>query len=81
MLLSCEKNILKKQYEYVADNTKLWSFKKTDDASKQINLEYNKENNKYKFSFPINDIHYSTTFNNVTNLKKYIDYILHSHTL
>ena len=53
MLLSCEKNILKKQYEYVADNTKLWSFKKTYDASKQINLEYNKQNNKFERLFKL----------------------------
>ena len=81
MLVSLEKNILEKQYEYIFDNTKIWSFKKKYDALKQINLEYNKENNKYKFSFPIADIHYSTTFNDVTKLKKYIHYILHTHTL
>tara|TARA_X000000368_G_scaffold398373_1_gene368348 strand:+ start:1649 stop:1894 length:246 start_codon:yes stop_codon:yes gene_type:complete len=81
MLASLEKKILKKQYEYVFDDTKLWSFKKKDDALKQINLERNNENNKYKFSFPIDDIHYSTTFDDVTTLKKYIDYILHTHTL
>ena len=81
MFASLEKSILKKKYEYLSDNSKIWSFKKHDDALKQINLEYINNKKKYKFSFPIGDIQYSTTFDNATDLKKYISYVLSNTTL
>ena len=79
--MSLEKQILKKQYNYINNSSTIWSFKKKDDELKQINLEYNKDSNKYKFTFPINNIHFSTSFKDSKKLKKYISYILHSHTL
>ena len=49
---------------------------KTDILS-QINLSFN--NGIYTFSFPIDDIHYSTTFTDKKNLMKYMNFIVHSH--
>lgn len=74
MFLELEKMIVNNQYTNLNDDTKIWSFGKIDDKTTQINLE--KNNDKYTFSFPVNDIHYSTSFNNKLQLKKYIEYII-----
>ena len=53
---------------------KIWAFGKKDDITAQINLEQN--NGKYTFSFPINDIHYSTSLIDKSKLRDYIEYII-----
>ena len=74
MFLELEKRIVNNDYINLHDNTKIWAFGKTDDNTSQINLEQN--NGKYTFSFPINDIHYSTSFIDKSKLRDYIEYII-----
>ena len=74
MFLELEKRIVNNDYINLHDNTKIWAFGKTDDNTSQINLEQN--NGKYTFSFPINDIHYSTSFIDKSKLRNYIEYII-----
>ena len=74
MFLELEKRIVNNDYIDLDDDKKIWAFGKKDDITTQINLE--KNNDKYTFSFPVNDIHYSTSFNNKLQLKKYIEYII-----
>ena len=74
MYLELEKRIVNNDYINLHDNTKIWAFGKTDDNTSQINLEQN--NDKYTFSFPINDIHYSTSFIDKSKLRDYIEYII-----
>jgi len=74
MFLELEKRIVNNDYINLHDNTKIWAFGKTDDNTSQINLEQN--NDKYTFSFPINDIHYSTSFIDKSKLRNYIEYII-----
>tara|TARA_B110000977_G_scaffold192903_1_gene267095 strand:- start:2341 stop:2577 length:237 start_codon:yes stop_codon:yes gene_type:complete len=75
MFLELEKRIVNNDYINLHDNTKIWAFGKRDDITTQINLE--KKNDKYTFSFPINDIHYSTSFDDKSKLQNYIEYIIH----
>ena len=77
MLMSLEKSIINRNYVPLTNDSNIWSFGSIDDQTKQINLEY--DGKTYKFSFPINDIHYSTTFENKDELKEYIRYILNQH--
>ena len=74
MFLELEKRIINNDYINLHDNTKIWAFGKKDDITAQINLEQN--NDKYTFSFPINDIHYSTSFIDKSKLRNYIEYII-----
>ena len=74
MFLELEKRIVNNDYINLHDNTKIWAFGKIDDNTTQINLK--KDNNKYTFSFPINDIHYSTSFIDKSKLRDYIEYII-----
>ena len=75
--MTLEKSIINRNYVHLNDNSKIWAFGSVKDQTKQINLEYNGKT--YKFSFPINDIHYSTTFKNKSKLNEYIRYILKQH--
>ena len=79
MLIGLEKTILKRNFISFKNKNKndIWSFHKIDDVLSQINLRYNGDT--YKFSFPINDIHYTTTFTDKKNLMDYINFIIHSH--
>ena len=75
--MSLEKSIINRKYVPLINNSNIWSFGSIEDQTKQINLEY--DGKTYKFSFPINDIHYSTTFENKSKLNEYIRYILKQH--
>ena len=72
--MTLEKSIINRNYVPLTNNSNIWSFGSIEDQTKQINLEY--DGKTYKFSFPINDIHYSTTFENKSKLNEYISYIL-----
>lgn len=74
MFLQIEKDIIEKKYTTLHDATKLFSYGFEEDKRKQINLSY--IDNEYKFTFPIQDILYSTTFKNEEKLIEYINYIL-----
>jgi|TARA_B110001452_G_scaffold107652_1_gene89266 hypothetical protein len=74
MFLELEKRIVNNDYINLDNDKKIWAFGKTDDITSQINLEQN--NGKYTFSFPINDIHYSTSFIDKSKLRNYIEYII-----
>ena len=75
--MSLEKSIINRNYVHLTNDSNIWSFGSIDDQTKQINLEY--DGKTYKFSFPIKDIHYSTTFENKDELNEYIRYILKEH--
>lgn len=77
MFMTLEKSIINRNYVPLNDNSKIWTFGYREDPTKQINLEY--KEGLYKFSFPVNDIHYSTTFEKRAKLKEYITYILTQH--
>lgn len=80
MFIELEKSILSKNFEYYNDNNShhtIWNFVNKDDPTKQISLQ--QQNKKYYFSFPINEIHYKTSFTDVNKLQNYISYILYSH--
>ena len=78
MFIGLEQSIINKKFVHNKDNnTNLLSFHKINDALSQINLNY--DNNIYTFSFPINDIHFTTTFKDKEKLEKYINFILLSH--
>ena len=74
MFLQIEKDIIEKKYTTLNDDTKLFSYGLEKDKTKQINLSF--IDNEYKFTFPIQDILYSTTFKNEEKLVDYINYIL-----
>ena len=74
MFLELEKRIVNNDYINLDNDKKIWAFGKKDDNTSQINLEQN--NDKYTFSFPINDIHYSTSFIDKSKLRDYIEYII-----
>ena len=73
MFLELEKRIVNNDYINLDNDKKIWAFGKKDDITAQINLEQN--NGKYTFSFPINDIHYSTSFIDKSKLRDYIEYL------
>ena len=77
MFMTLEKSIINRNYVPLNDNSKIWTFGYSEDPTKQINLEC--KEGLYKFSFPVNDIHYSTTFEKRAKLKEYITYILTQH--
>lgn len=78
MFIELEKNILSKNFQYFNDNNlNIWNFINKDDPTKQISLQ--QKNEKYYFSFPVNEVHYKTSFTDVDKLKNYISYILFSH--
>ena len=76
MFIGLEQPIINKGFVYNNKSNNLLSFHKIDDKLSQINLQF--KNNVYTFSFPINDIHYSTKFTNKKNLIKYMNYIIHT---
>ena len=77
MFIGFEQSIINKDFVHNKNNKNLLSFHKKSDILSQINLSFN--NGKYRFSFPIDDIHYSTTFTDKKNLMNYMNFIIHSH--
>lgn len=77
MFIGFEQSIINKDFVHIKNDTNLLSFHKKSDILSRINLNFNK--GIYTFSFPINDIHYSTTFTDKKNLLKYMNFIIHSH--
>tara|TARA_Y100000816_G_C25696199_1_gene368095 strand:- start:182 stop:433 length:252 start_codon:yes stop_codon:yes gene_type:complete len=81
MFINLEKSIINKNFINIENENKnknkIWCFAHKDDFLKQINLEFNE--GKYLFSFPIHNIHYSTSFKNKTELQKYIQLILNQY--
>tara|TARA_B100001758_G_C18237373_1_gene518661 strand:- start:638 stop:877 length:240 start_codon:yes stop_codon:yes gene_type:complete len=77
MFIGFEQSIINKDFVHIKNHTNLLSFHKKTDILSQINLSFN--NGIYTISFPIDDIHYSTTFTDKKNLMKYMNFIIHSH--
>ena len=77
MFIGFEQSIINKDFVHVKNSNNLLSFHKKSDILSQINLSL--DNGIYTFSFPIDDIHYSTKFNSKKNLMKYMNFIVHSH--
>ena len=74
MFMTFEKALIKKNYVTLPSSNSILSYCSQDDRTSQINLT--KENDKYKFSFPLGDIHFATYFTNKEELSKYMNFIL-----
>ena len=71
MFVALEKHLI--SFGYTPITKSKFSFALKKDKTKQVSIE--EINNTYKFSFPINDIHYTTTFLDKISLCQYADYI------
>ena len=74
MFMTFEKALIKKNYVTLPSSSSILSYCSPDDKTSQINLT--KENDKYKFSFPLGEIHYATYFTDKEELQKYMNFIL-----
>ena len=74
MFMTFEKELIKKNYVTLHSSNSILSYCSPHDRTSQIILT--KENNTYKFSFPLGDIHYATYFKDKLELKKYMNFIL-----
>ena len=72
--MTFEKALIKKNYVTLPSSDNILSYCSPDDKSSQINVT--KENDKYKFSFTLGEIHYATYFDNKEELQKYMNFIL-----
>ena len=72
--MTFEKELIKKKYVTLPSSNSILSYCSPDDRTTQINLT--KENDKYKFSFPLGDIHYAAYFTDKEELTKYMNFIL-----
>ncbi len=75
MFMEVEKRLI--NFGYSPINSKQFSFYLKKDKTKQVSIE--KTNKIYKFSFPLNDIHYTTTFIDKISLYNYVNYMLNQH--
>ena len=75
MFVALEKRLI--SFGYTPIITKEFSFALKKDKTKQVSIE--EINNTYKFSFPVNDIHYTTTFLDKISLFQYADYIFNQN--
>ena len=76
MFMTFEKALIKKNYVTFPSSDSIFTYCLPDDKTSQINLT--KEHDKYKFSFPLGDIHYATYFTDKEELNKYMNFILNS---
>ena len=72
--MTFEKELIKKNYVTLPTSNSILSYCSPDDRTSQINLT--KEDDKYKFSFPLGEIHYASYFVNKEKLIKYMNFIL-----
>ena len=75
MFVALEKRLI--SFGYIPITTKEFSFALKKDKTKQVSIK--EINNTYKFSFPVNDIHYTTTFLDKISLYQYADYIFNQN--
>ena len=73
--MEVEKRLI--NFGYIPITTKEFSFALKKDKTKQVSIE--EINNTYKFSFPVNDIHYTTTFLDKISVCQYADYIFNQN--
>ena len=74
MFMTFEKELIRKNYVTFPSSDSIFTYCSPSDKTCQINLT--KEDDKYKFSFPIGDIHYATYFTDKEELNKYMNFIL-----
>ena len=74
MFMTFEKELIKKNYVTLPTSNSILSYCSLYDKTSQVNLT--KEDDKYKFSFPLGDIHYATYFTDKEKLQKYMNFIL-----
>uniref|UniRef100_A0A6C0KD04 Uncharacterized protein n=1 Tax=viral metagenome TaxID=1070528 RepID=A0A6C0KD04_9ZZZZ len=72
--MTFEKALIRKNYTLLSSTDSILSYCSPEDKTSQINLT--KENDLYKFSFPLGDIHYATFFKDKNKLKDYMNFIL-----
>lgn len=83
MFIDQEKSLVQKNYidnsHKNKDSNHLLSFFYKDDIDRQVNISI--IDKKYKVSFPMseNTIHYTTHLDNLSQTKKYLDYLLETH--
>ena len=75
MFTALEKRLI--SFGYTPITAKEFSFALKKDKTKQVSIE--EINNTYKFSFPVNDIHYTTTFIDKISLYTYVNYMLNQN--
>ena len=75
MFVALEKRLI--SFGYTPITAKEFSFSLKKDKTKQVSIE--EINNTYKFSFPVNDIHYTTTFLDKISVCQYADYIFNQN--
>jgi len=79
-----EKKIIDKNYDEYIDyknQNNVWTFLNKDYAMDQISLDYDKDIDKYIFSFPmkIGDINYTTYFDSYSEAIKYMHFIVNEY--
>lgn len=78
MFVAFEKQLISRGYiPFVRTNNignNIFSYYFKDDKTKQVNIK--ESSNVYTFSFPMNDIHYSTKFYDKISLFEYAKYVL-----
>jgi hypothetical protein len=84
MFASMEKKIIDKNYDEYIDyknQNNVWTFLNKDYAMDQISLDYDKDIDKYIFSFPmkIGDINYTTYFDSYSEAIKYMHFIVNEY--
>lgn len=84
MFASIERKIINKNYDEYIDyknQNNVWTFLNRDDAIDQISLDYDKDIDKYIFSFPIKtgDINYTVHFDSYSKAIKYMHFIINKY--
>jgi len=79
-----ERKIIGKNYdEYIDYKNKnnIWTFLNRENAIDQITLDYDKEINKYIFSFPIKtgDINYVSYFDSYSSVINYMNFVVNDY--
>ena len=78
-MLTLEKELVKKDYVVIDSKKDIFRYGKKNNETLQVVLE--KENNRYKFSFPMSDnkVHYAVYFINKSKLDNYMNYIVKNY--
>jgi hypothetical protein len=84
MFASMERKIIDKNYdEYInyKNQNNVWTYLNKDDAIEQITLDYNKDINKYIFSFPMKtgNINYTSYFDSYSDVLIYMHFVVNEY--
>ena len=80
MLIALEKKLIEKDYIDLAHPKTIWSYCKKNNYLNQVNIEYLRDKEKFKFTFPLNSgDHYTAYIKDKNVLEKYVEFIISSH--